>query len=108
MSGNKAFFDTNAVGIYLSNSKFAKNYLRKFTSTGISVLTQIEFLSNPQLTIKGKFLFEDFIKFIEIYPIIKDNKLLFLQAVSIRKKYKLKLPDAFLKIYNLKFQLINL
>lgn len=88
MSGNKAFFDTNAVGIYLSNSKFAKNYLRKFTSTGISVLTQIEF--------------------IEIYPIIKDNKLLFLQAVSIRKKYKLKLPDAFLKIYNLKFQLINL
>jgi tRNA(fMet)-specific endonuclease VapC len=126
MSGNKVVLDTNAVGAYLDNEKFAKNYLKSNQTIGISVITQIEFLSNPELTTKNKFLFDEFIEFVEIYPITKDNKILVLQTVAVRKKYKLKLPDAiiaataivnnailfsadniFAKIYNLKFELIK-
>jgi tRNA(fMet)-specific endonuclease VapC len=127
MSGNKALLDTNAIGKYLCNEVFEKNFLKKFTSIGISIITKIEFLSHPHWAVKDKFLFEKFIELIEIYPVAKDNNLLILQTVSIRKKYKLKLPDAliaatamvnnatlfsaddvFLKIYNLKFELITL
>jgi tRNA(fMet)-specific endonuclease VapC len=94
MSGNKAALDTNAVGAYSGNEKLAKNYLKNNQTTGISIITQIEFLSNPELTTKNKFLFDEFIDFVEIYPVPKDNKILVLQTVTVRKKYKLKLPDA--------------
>jgi predicted nucleic acid-binding protein len=126
MSGNKVVLDTNAVGAYLDDEKFAKKYLKGNYKIGISVITQIEFLSNPELTTKNKFLFDDFSELVEIYPVTKDNKILVLQTVAIRKKYKLKLPDAiivataivnnailfsaddiFAKIYNLKFELIK-
>ncbi len=126
MSGNKVLLDTNAVGAYLGNEKFAKNYLKNNQTIGISIITQIEFLSNPELTTKNKFLFDEFINLVEIYPVTKDNKILILQTIAIRKKYKLKLPDAiiaataiinnatlfsaddiFAKIYNLKFELIK-
>jgi tRNA(fMet)-specific endonuclease VapC len=126
MSGNKVVFDTNVVGVYLDNEKFAKNYLKSNQTIGISVITQIEFLSNPELTTKNKFLFDEFIELVEIYPLTRENKILVLQTISVRKKYKLKLPDAiiaataivnnatllsaddiFAKIYNLKFELIK-
>ncbi len=126
MSGNKILLDTNAVGAYLDNEKFAKNYLKNNLAIGISVITQIEFLSNPELTTKNKFLFDEFIELVEIYPVTRENKILLLQTIAIRKKYKLKLPDAiiaataivnnatlfsaddiFAKIYNLKFELIK-
>lgn len=126
MSGNKVLLDTNAVGVYLDDEKFAKNYLKGNYKIGISVITQIEFLSNPELTTKNKSLFDDFSELVEIYPVTKDNKTLVLQTVAIRKRYKLKLPDAiiaataiindatlfsaddvFSKVFNLKFQLIK-
>jgi tRNA(fMet)-specific endonuclease VapC len=126
MSGNKVVLDTNAVGAYPDNEKFTKNYLKGNPSIGISVITLVEFLSNPELTTKNKFLFDEFIELVEIYPVTRENKILVLQTVSVRKKYKLKLPDAiiaataivnnatllsaddiFAKIYNLKFELIK-
>ncbi len=126
MSGNKILLDTNAVGAYLDKENFAKDYLKNYRTIGISVITQIEFLSNPELTTKNKFLFTEFIELVEVYPITKDNKILLLQNIAIRKKYKLKLPDAiiaataivnnatlfsaaniFAKIFNLKFELIK-
>lgn len=94
MSGNKILLDTNAVGAYLDNEKFAKNYLKNNLTIGISVITQIEFLSNPELTTKNKFLFDEFIELVEIYPVARENKILLLQSIAVRKKYKLKLPDA--------------
>jgi predicted nucleic acid-binding protein len=126
MSGNKVVLDTNAVRSYLDNEEFAKNYLKSNQTIGISVITQIEFLSNPELTTKNKFLFDEFMEFVEIYPVTNDNKILVLQTVAVRKKYKLKLPDTiiaataivnnatlfsaddvFSKVFNLKFQLIK-
>ncbi len=126
MSGNKILLDTNAVGLYLDDLQFAKKQLKPNAEVFISIISQLEFLSNPDLTLKNKFIFEQFIDLIEIYPVTKENIHLVNQVVSIRKKYKLKLPDAiiaataittdatlisaddvFSKIFNLKFQLVK-
>jgi tRNA(fMet)-specific endonuclease VapC len=127
MNGNKAILDTNAVGLYLDDKDFSKNYLKNYDAIEMSIVSQIEYLSNPNLSPKNKFLFEEFIDFIKIHSISKENKTLVSQTISIRKKYKLKLPDAliaataivnnatlfsaddvFTKIFNLKFQLIKI
>ncbi len=126
MSGNKVLLDTNTVGLYLDDAQFTKKYFKSTVIISISVITQMEFLSNPELTPKNRFFFEEFIELIEIYPVISENKEFVNQVVSIRKKHKLKLPDAiiagtaiinsatlisaddvFLKIHNLQFQLIK-
>lgn len=126
MSGNKVLPDTNAVGLYLDDRKFASKYLYPDLVVSISVITQLGFLSNPQLTIKNRSMFDEFIELIEIFPVTGENKELVKQVVSIRKKYKIKLPDAiiaatalvnnatlisadniFSKVHNLKFQLVK-
>lgn len=117
--------DTNALGPYL-DGKFAKEYVKPKEVISISIISKLEFLSNPELTPKNRFFFEEFCKYIEIYSVTKENVDLINQVISIRKKHKLKLPDAiiaatavinnatlfsaddvFSKVYNLKFQLIK-
>ena len=126
MSGNKVLPDTNAVGLYLDDRKFATKYLYPDLVVSISVITQLEFLSNPQLTIKNRYMFDEFIELIEIFRVTRENKELVKQVVPIRKKYKIKLPEAviaatalvnnatlisagniFSKVHNLKFQLVK-
>jgi tRNA(fMet)-specific endonuclease VapC len=127
MNGNKAILDTNAVGLYLDDTNFSKNQLKNYGVIEMSIVSLIEYLSNPNLTPKNKFLFDEFIGFIKIHSISKENKELVSQTIKIRKKYKLKLPDAliaatamvnnatlfsaddiFAKIFNLKFQYIKI
>jgi tRNA(fMet)-specific endonuclease VapC len=127
MNGNKVILDTNAVGLYLDDKDFSKKILKNYDVIQMSIVSQIEYLSNPNLSPKNKFLFEECIDFIEIHSISKENKILVSQTISIRKKYKLKLPDAliaataivnnatlisaddiFSKIFNLKFELIKM
>ena len=125
MSGNKIMLDTNALGPYL-DGKFAKEYVKPKEIISISIISKLEFLSNPQLTPKNKFFFEEFCELAEIYSVSNKNVDLTNQVITIRKKYKLKLPDViiaataivndatlfsavdvFSKIFNLKFQLIK-
>ncbi len=47
MSGHKVLLDTNAVGLYLNDEKFVKKYIKSGAIISISVITQLEFLSNP-------------------------------------------------------------
>ena len=93
MSGNKVMLDTNALGPYL-DGKFAKEYVKPKEVISISIISKLEFLSNPELTPKNRFFFEEFCKYIEIYSVTKENVDLINQVISIRKKHKLKLPDA--------------
>ncbi|MEO5888774.1 MAG: PIN domain-containing protein [Ferruginibacter sp.] len=93
----------------------------------ISIITQLEFLSNPELSSKNKSIFDEFVNYIDVFPVAKENEELVNQVIIIRKKYKLKLPDAiiaatamaidaplfsadnvFSKIYNLKLELIKI
>jgi tRNA(fMet)-specific endonuclease VapC len=123
MSGTKIILDTNALLLYLQG-----NFKIEFdiSEIGISVITKIEYLVNPELGAKDLYLFEEFESQIKIFFLDKDNDSILRETIKIRKKYKLKLPDAiiaataivnnatlfsaddiFAKIYNLKFQLIK-
>jgi tRNA(fMet)-specific endonuclease VapC len=123
MSGTKIILDTNALLLYLQG-----NFKIEFdiSEIGISVITKIEYLVNPELGAKDLYLFDELESQIKIFFLDKDNDSILKETIKIRKKYKLKLPDAiiaataivnnatllsaddiFAKIYNLKFELIK-
>jgi tRNA(fMet)-specific endonuclease VapC len=123
MSGAKIILDTNALLLYLQG-----NFKIEFdiTEIGISVITKIEYLVNLELGAKDLYLFNELESQIKIFFLDKDNDSILKETIKIRKKYKLKLPDAiiaataivnnatllsaddiFAKIYNLKFKLIK-
>lgn len=123
MSGTKVILDTNALLLYLQGN-FIIEY--DISEIGISVITKIEYLVNPDLGAKDLFLFDELERQIKIFFLDKEEDTILKETIKIIKKYKLKLPDAiiaataivsnatlfsaddvFTKIYNLKFQLIN-
>lgn len=126
MNGINTLIDTNIIGTILSDRKFFSANFNKTSLIGISIITKYEFLSNPDLTPKDKYLFEEYLDTIEVYDLLKTDKVIQEHLISIRKKYKLKLPDAiiaatalacnatlisadnvFIKIHNLKFKLVK-
>jgi tRNA(fMet)-specific endonuclease VapC len=123
MSGTKIILDTNALLLYLQG-----NFKIEFdiSEIGISVITKIEYLVNPELGAKDLYLFDELESQIKIFFLEKEDDSILKETIKIRKKYKLKLPDAiiaataivnnatllsaddiFAKIYNLKFELIK-
>jgi tRNA(fMet)-specific endonuclease VapC len=127
MSGINVLVDTNIIGAVLSEKQFFKKIFKADTIVGISIITKFEFLANKGLSVKDRFLFEEYINTIEVYELTKNDLTLHNHIISIRKKYNLKLPDAiiaatalsnnatlisgediFSKIFNLKFQLIKI
>jgi tRNA(fMet)-specific endonuclease VapC len=126
MNGIEILLDTNAVVPALSDRKTLTAKGGRLYRAGISIVSVIEFLSNKDLLSKDKFLFESLIEEIDVIDVKIENTNLINTAVSIRKKYKIKLPDAiiaatalvndatlysadeaFSKIHNLKFKLIK-
>jgi tRNA(fMet)-specific endonuclease VapC len=126
MGGIDTLVDTNIIGTVLSDKKIFTADFSKIPVIDISIITKYEFLSNPDLTPKDKYLFEEYPETIGVYGLLKTHKIIREHLISIRKEYKLKLPDAiiataamtnnatlisadntFLKIHNLKFKLIK-
>ena len=126
MNGIKFLLDTNCVFFLLQGklNSFQDNLALK--EIAISVITKMEFLSNPKLDPKDTYLFDHFLDEITTLYITESDENLINETVAIRKKYKLKLPDAitastalsnsltliiadaaFSKIHNLKFQFIK-
>ncbi len=126
MNGIKFLLDTNCVFFLLQGklNSFQDNLALK--EIAISVITKMEFLSNPNLGPKDTYLFDQFLDEITTLYITESDENLINETVAIRKKYKLKLPDAiiastaivnnvtllsadavFSKIHNLKFQFIK-
>ena len=60
MSGINTLVDTNIIGTILSDKIFFSKNFSKMTVVGISIITKYEFLSNPDLTLKDKYLFEEY------------------------------------------------
>jgi tRNA(fMet)-specific endonuclease VapC len=126
MNGIDILLDTNAIVPALSDKKFLLNKGNRFYKTGISVISQMEFLSNKELSVKDKSLFEGLLDEIDVIDVKAEDHALITTAIPIRKKYKIKLPDAiiaataivnnatlysadegFSKIHNLTFKLIQ-
>ena len=123
MSGTKIILDTNVLLLYLQGNIEIKFDISEI---GISVITKIEYLVNPALGANDLYLFEELEDQINIFFLSKKEEPILKETIKIRKKYKLKLPDAiiaataivnnatlfsaddiFAKIYNLKFELIK-
>ena len=84
MSGNRYLLDTNAVIALLQNAEWS----------GISVISQLEFIVFIGLTEADKQLFQQFLRRVEIIDLSSQNSSLIEQIVLIRQQYRLKLPDA--------------
>lgn len=92
MSGNSYLFDTNALINFFrgdpSLSVFKKH------SIVVSVISVIEYLSYTELSIEDKTLFNEFLKITEVVDISITQTQLLHTTTEVRKKYRLKLPDA--------------
>jgi tRNA(fMet)-specific endonuclease VapC len=124
MSGTKIILDTNTLLFYLQGKLEVKVVINQI---GISIITKIEYLVNPSLGVKDIHLFNSLEEYINIFYLSDKEEAIFKETIKIRKKYKLKLPDAliaatamvnnatlfsaddvFSKIFNLKFQLVKI
>jgi tRNA(fMet)-specific endonuclease VapC len=94
MNGKKHLLDTNAVIDLLKGNKGLNLILKEAEWIGISIITQIEFLSFKNLKKEDIKLFLNFVKQIDIIDVINENQKLINKIIYIRKKYKVKLPDA--------------
>lgn len=94
MNGNKYLLDTNVLLKYLQGDSHLKFLYKPETHLVFSIITVLEIQSSAALSAKDLHLVNEFFEQNECVNISMDDKLLIKNAVSIRKKYKLKLPDA--------------
>ncbi|MEP7323083.1 MAG: type II toxin-antitoxin system VapC family toxin [Saprospiraceae bacterium] len=86
--------DTKAVVSLLRNDLNLIKFISEAPSIGISVITQIEFLSFSNLTENDIKLFWKFVERINVFSILASDIAFVNKIIEVRKKYKLKLPDA--------------
>jgi predicted nucleic acid-binding protein len=90
VNGNKALFDSNVI-IYLSKRELPISYVDQFDSIFISVITYMEILGFPFSSPKE----ESFIKeLLSYFKTIFINQRIADITVDIRKRKRIKLPDA--------------
>lgn len=90
MNGTNVVLDTNIV-LYLLQGSDELEHLLQGTNIFVSVITKVELLSHPALDGPGEQVIHDLLAqttVLEFSPAIQDR------TVDLRKRYKLKLPDA--------------
>jgi predicted nucleic acid-binding protein len=90
MNGNSALLDSNII-IYLSKRKVPLSFLDQFDTHYISVITYIEVLGYQFRDSKE----EEFIReLLEVFSVLFIDQKIADMAIEIRKKRRIKLPDA--------------
>ena len=84
----KRVLDTNAI-LYLLGGRLAEQLPP--AETVVSFITEIELLSYPGLSREGEEQIRDFLKHVAVLDLNDGIKNV---AIELRRKYKLKLPDA--------------
>lgn len=90
MSGKGIFVDTNII-IYLLQGNLQIYELLKDRDIWLSVISEIELLSHPGLSVAEAKLLKEFLsqcRIVEINRVVKEK------TIEIKKTSKLKLPDA--------------
>ncbi|MFK7972361.1 MAG: type II toxin-antitoxin system VapC family toxin [Bacteroidia bacterium] len=90
MSGTKLIVDTNIV-LYLLNGDPVIEEMLQGNFLYISIITEMELLGFPGISLKEEASIKGFCASSEIINI---NEQIKATAISFRKEYKLKLPDA--------------
>lgn len=94
MSGKPRFvLDTNAVVALLNGNRELAARLEAAAYVGISVVTYLEFLAFEGLTREDLKNFKQFCSRVEIVPLVHNDELAD-NALSLRTRHRLKLPDA--------------
>lgn len=86
--------DTNAVVSLLSGNASLAQALDTAVWAGISVITELEFLSFSGLSPQDELLFQQFKSRVEIVDLHASRSQLFARIIAVRKLNKIKLPDA--------------
>lgn len=95
MSGNRRFLlDTNGVVSLLAGNRELAGQLDGAEYVGISVVSYIEFLAFEGLSAGDRACFAGFCERIEIVPLTHKDQELINLALGLRRRHKLKLPDA--------------
>ena len=90
MNGNSALLDSNII-IYLSKREVPLSFLDQFDSHYISVITYMEVLGYQFRDSKE----EEFIReMMEVFSVLFIDQKIADMAIEIRKKQRIKLPDA--------------
>lgn len=95
MSGNRRIvLDTNAVVSLLAGNRELAATLESAEYVGISVISYLEFLAFDGLSESDRRCFNQFCERIEIVALKHDDSDLLEKALELRKKHRIKLPDA--------------
>ena len=95
MNGNNRYlFDTNAVIHLLQGHSALEKLLESIDWFGVSIISQLEFLSFDGLEKADEILFAQFLDRVQVIGLEPYFDDLISSAISIRKNHKLKLPDA--------------
>ena len=86
--------DTNAVVSLLRGNTSLTQILQKATWVGISVVTELEFLSFPGLVSQDELLFQQFKNRVEVIDLQSSDVKMISRIIEIRRSAKVKLPDA--------------
>jgi tRNA(fMet)-specific endonuclease VapC len=90
----KFLIDTNAVIALLGNNRSLATTLSSATWIGISIITELEFLSFSNLLQADKVLFEQFKSRIEVISLDTNATTLIQTICQVRQTHRLKLPDS--------------
>lgn len=95
MSGNRRFLlDTNGVVSLLAGNRELAGQLDGAEYVGISVVSYLEFLAFEGLSDGDRACFAGFCERVEIVPLAHQDQELIDLALDLRRRHKLKLPDA--------------
>ncbi len=94
MSGKRYVLDTNAIVALLRGHKQLSSLLDHAEWVGVSVISELEFLSFPGLGQEDEALFVLFCESVDVIGLQPDDMLLISQIACLRKATRLKLPDA--------------
>lgn len=90
MDGNRLLVDTNII-LYALKGDMALTGMIDGQALYISFITRIELLSFPKIDKQGVALIE---KFLEQVPVIESNPVINADAIELRRKRGLEVPDA--------------
>jgi len=94
MNGERYLLDTNAIVCLLRGNEVLHQRLQSAEWVGISILFQIEFLAFPNLSENDGRIFQKFSEAVDVVGLDRTERALIDRIVSLRRQYRLKLPDA--------------
>ena len=94
MNGRRYLLDTNAIIRLLQGDTGILKVLGMAEWVGISIISELEFLSFPNLLEQDKALFRQFLERVDVIGLAVQDREFIDSIINLRQRYRLKLPDA--------------